>query len=178
MWRQGVTTTPAGIAERVSDLRRAFDRSFAEAPRRDSPVVQDVLAISVSGHRFAIRLTEIAGLFGDKKITPVPARSPTLLGIAGFRGAAVPVHDLRRLFGLPGTGTPRWLVIAAATPVALAFDGFEGQLRLSRAAAALHEGGVARAYVHEIVRARGHVRAVVDIAAVVETIAAQVGRAR
>jgi chemotaxis signal transduction protein len=178
MRSRGVTATPGGIAERASDLRRAFDRSFAEAPRRDTTVAQDVLAITVSGHRFAIRLSEIAGLFGDKKITPVPARSPTLLGIAGFRGAAVPVHDLRRLFGLPGTGLPRWLVIAAAAPIALAFDGFDGQLRLSRDAVASHEGGVARAYVHEIVRARGHARAIVDIAVVLETIAAQGERNR
>jgi chemotaxis signal transduction protein len=169
-----VTASPGGIAERASDLRRAFDRSFAEAPRQDTTIAQDVLAITVSGHRFAIRLSEIAGLFGDKKIAPVPARSPTLLGLAGFRGAAVPVHDLRRLFGLPGTGgLPRWLVIAAAAPIALAFDGFDGQLRLSRDAVAAHEGGVARAYVHEIVRARGHARAIVDIAVVLETIAAQ-----
>jgi chemotaxis signal transduction protein len=165
-----MTVTPGAIAERASELRRAFDRSFAEPPREDATVRLDMLAINVAGHRFAIRLTEIAGLFVDRKITPVPARSRTLLGIAGFRGAVVPVHDLRRLFGLPGTGTPRWLVMTARMPIALAFDGFDGHLHLSRDAVAAHEGSVARAYVREIARARDRAWPVVDIAAVLEKI--------
>src|SRR5205085_2889575 len=90
----------------------------------------DLLAIRLGPQSFALRLAEIAGLSAAKKVTRVPGTNAAMLGIAGFRGAIVPVYDLQALLGHAGGGTPRWLVIAAATPVALAFEVFEGQRRV------------------------------------------------
>jgi chemotaxis signal transduction protein len=122
----------SGVAGRAAELRQAFDRAFAEPVRFDTTSKEDLLAVRVATQAFAIRLSEISGLFAGKKITPVPGSHAALCGIAGFRGAIVPVYDLQILLGHPGTATPRWLVIAAAAPVALAFEAFEGQLRISR----------------------------------------------
>src|SRR6202023_3988958 len=101
---------------------------FAEPVRPDTTLKEDLLAVRIGTQLFAIRLSEITGLFAGKKVTPVPGGHPALCGIAGFRGAILPVYDLQILLGHCGTATPRWLVIAAAAPVALAFAVFEGQL--------------------------------------------------
>jgi len=120
--------------ERVAEMRLAFDRTFADRVHVDTTATESLLAIRVGAQSCAIRLSEITGLFVDKKITPVPGGGAALLGIAGFRGAIVPVYSLQTLLGQsgdpPGSRTPRWLVIAAAAPVALAFEALEGQLRV------------------------------------------------
>jgi chemotaxis signal transduction protein len=164
-----------GLADKASELRAVFERSFAEAPHRDTTVRHDFLAVRIGADPYAIRLSEIGGLFTDKKITPVPGRTSTLLGIAGFRGAILPVHDLRTLFGY-GTGdTPRWLVVAAKLPVALAFNAFEGHLRLAPDAITPHDRrDESRAYVGEVARAPDHARPIVDIPAVLDAIKTQV----
>jgi purine-binding chemotaxis protein CheW len=115
---------------RAAELRAAFDRSFAVAARAGNQVSHDLIAIRVGDEPFAIRLADVAGLFADRKVTHVPGGYPAQLGIAGFRGALVPVFSLPLLFACPGGPVPRWLVVAAAVPVALAFDGFEGHLRM------------------------------------------------
>jgi chemotaxis signal transduction protein len=118
-----------GIDERAAALRLTFDRSFAEPRRLATETVEDLLAIRIGAQAYALRLAEVAGLFADRKITPVPGSDAALIGIAGFRGAIVPVYGLHALLGLPSGLRPcRWLVIAAAAPVALAFETFDAQL--------------------------------------------------
>jgi purine-binding chemotaxis protein CheW len=142
------------IAERAAQLRRDFDRAFAEPIRFDETLKEDFLAIRAGGRPFAIRLSEISGLFADKTITPVPGGHPALRGIAGFRGTMLPAYDLQILLGLPGAQSPRWLMIAKAQPVALAFEAFDGQLRVASDAVL---GQPARsgsgAHAHDVLRA-------------------------
>lgn len=120
------------VSARAADLRREFDRAFAEPVRRDGTPKEDLLAIRAGEQVYAIRLSEIAGLHARKKITRVPGSHAALCGIAGFRGALLPVYDLPVLLGHSRVETPRWLVIAQSAPVALAFDAFDGHLRASR----------------------------------------------
>lgn len=121
-----------GIATRAAELRLAFDRAFAAPTTLDRRSKDDLLRIRVGAQSCAIRLSEITGLHAGKKITPIPGGHNALRGIAGFRGAILPVYDLQVLLGHAGGDSPRWLVIAAAAPVAFAFEAFEGQLRVSR----------------------------------------------
>lgn len=120
------------LIERVSQLRSAFDRSFA-APARSAAIArEEMLAIRVGGQACAVRLAQIAGMFAYRQVTHVPGDIPAMLGIAGFRGAIISVYDLRVLLGYDTAAALRWVVLAAAAPVALAFEGFEGQLRVAR----------------------------------------------
>jgi chemotaxis signal transduction protein len=126
-----VTVGLSRLATRAAALRAAFDRSFAEPAQLEMTPMEDLLAVRVGDDVVAIRLSEIAGLYVGKKVTRVPGGDPALLGIAGFRGTIHPVYCIATLLGRPAAASPRWLVIAAAAPMALAFDGFERHLRVA-----------------------------------------------
>jgi len=161
----------ATVAERVERLRLEFDRNFADPPRTGTATKEDLLAIRLGERGFAVRLSEVAGLFSGKTITRVPGASAALLGIAGFRGSIVPVYDLQCLLGHPGGDTPRWLVMAAAAPVALAFAAFEGQLRVSPEAIVPQQPGAdTPGFARDYVRTQNLIRPIVHLPAVLDAI--------
>jgi chemotaxis signal transduction protein len=122
------------LKNKAAELRQDFDGSFAEEPHAASTQTEDLLSIRIDNDPYALRLTEIAGLFADRAITPLPGPAPELLGIAGIRGAMIPIYDLRRLLGYAGNGAPRWFVLTANATIGLSFDQFEAHLRLPHAA--------------------------------------------
>ena len=157
----------------LAELRRAFDRSFAEAPVTDALPQDDLLAIGIGGDPYAVRLSEVAGLMNDKRVTGLPGSVPELLGLAGLRGTLLPIYDLRALLGYPQGAVPRWLfVIANANaPVGLAFDQFDGHLRVPRQARAGERSPDTRSpHVREVVLAAGLARPVIHIVSVLEAI--------
>jgi purine-binding chemotaxis protein CheW len=119
------------LAPQAAVLRIGFDRAFAEPAHLDMTRMEDLLEIRIDDDAFAIRLSEISGLYVGKKMTRVPGGDPALLGIAGFRGMIQPVYSVAILLGRPTEASPRWLVMAAAAPIALAFDGFECHSRVA-----------------------------------------------
>ena len=178
-----MTTPRAGPAQQESatrqgpgaaQLRHDFDQSFAQAPPPDAAGTDDYLAIRLGADPHALRLAEIASLAPLEAPTPVPGPCPELLGLTGFRGRLVPVYDLRALLGHAAPALPRWRVIALAWPVALAFDGFEGHLRLPRqAVAAAPAQARASLHVREVLHTPGAVagvRPIVSLESVLETI--------
>jgi chemotaxis signal transduction protein len=175
MWRPGVNGIDLPSSATAFELGRAFDRTFAEARRFGAVVLDDLLAVRLGPDAYALRLSEIAGLFSNKKITRLPGRVPALIGIAGFRGAILPVYDLALLIGYPSTAAPQWLVTAASAPVAFAFDGFDGHLRLSRDAISAH-GDASRpsqSHVRELARTPGQALPIVHIPSVLDAIKQQ-----
>jgi chemotaxis signal transduction protein len=118
-------------------LQRAFDRGFAEPLQFAAPATENLLSIRVGDEPWALRLTEIAGLYADRRTTRVPGGAACLIGIAGFRGTPLPVYSLQALLALAGArtgasrGAPRLLAVAAVEPVALAFHALDGHLRVS-----------------------------------------------
>lgn len=158
-------------ADRVVRLRDAFDRSFAEARPPDPPAAENLLAIRIGLEPYALRLSEIAGLFADRKIIPLPGGAPALLGIAGFRGAIVPVYDLPELLGHRVDETIRWLAMAAGEPVAFAFAVLEGHLRVPLDAIVPHEAGDhPRRHVQDFARTPELVRPIVHLPSVVDAV--------
>lgn len=168
----------SGLAERAAALRSAFDRAFAAPSRADAAIKLDLIAIRVGMQPCAIRLADVTGLFADRKITPVPGSDAALLGIAGFRGALVPVYGLSHAFpsaaggsgkcgGHSGIRPPRWLVAAAAAPVAFAFDAFEGHLRAPVDAILPRQRGQLQDFAPAFIRTGDVVRPVIDLSAVI-----------
>jgi chemotaxis signal transduction protein len=158
-------------ASRAAKLRLAFDQAFAAPIHLEGKSREQLLAVRVAAQALAIRLSEISGLHVDKKITPVPGGHAALLGIAGFRGAILPVYDLRTMLGHPTGERPRWLVIAAAAPVALAFDTFDGQLRVPHDAIVPQAAGPeVRGYARKFVGSRKFVGPLLHLPSVLEAI--------
>jgi len=157
-----------GLAYRAAELRAAFDRAFAAPWRADVAARHDLIAIGIGNQACALRLADIAGLFADKKITPVPGGRRALLGIAGFRGALLPVFSLHTLLGLAGAPAPRWLVVAAAAPVALAFEAFDGHLRAAADAIMPRQAhGSMQNFAPDFVRTGAGVRPIIAVASVI-----------
>jgi chemotaxis signal transduction protein len=156
------------IARQAEELRRAFDRSFAEPPGEELARLEDLLAIRIGGDPFAIRLRDVGGLFADKAITAMPSPLAELVGVAGFRGGVVPVYDLRALLGYPASEPTRWLVLV--TPIALAFDHFEGHLRVAPDAIAPAPPSERPGHVREVVRVTDGTRPLVHVGSLLEAI--------
>jgi purine-binding chemotaxis protein CheW len=178
MRHRPVSESPDRLPERLAELRRTFDRSFAVLPPPLSDT-DNLLAIRVAGDPHAIRLTEVSALFADHTTTALPCSLPELRGVAGFRGAIVAVYDLATLLGYPWSAAPRWLLLTAGTPaVALAFDTLDGHLRVASDAMAAVDAAVAadhgrRAYVGQVVRTPEGVWSVLDLPAIRAAIAAR-----
>jgi purine-binding chemotaxis protein CheW len=159
------------LADHAVALRRAFDRSFAEPARPDPTPMTDLLAFRAGSQAYALYLAEISGLYAGKKITRVPSHAAALLGIAGFRGALVPVYSVAAFLGHASPETPRWLVGASAAPIAFAFEAFDFHVRVTRAAILPRGAGDhASPYVQEFLRARDLVRPIVRLAAILDAI--------
>jgi purine-binding chemotaxis protein CheW len=170
-----MTDAPQNLVSRAAALREQFDRSFAQPQHMDLTPREDFLCIRLGSAPYALRLSEIAGLFADKKITKVPGRQPVLFGIAGFRGAIVPVYSLPTYFGFPIAPTPRWVAISSAAPIAWAFEEFDGHQRCPRTAIAAR--GTAQSpdrgdgdFVKEYICADDTVRPIVDIRSIIDGI--------
>ncbi|MET7418769.1 chemotaxis protein CheW [Dactylosporangium sp. NPDC005555] len=174
------------MRQRLAELRDSFDSSFADPHREQVAGFDDLLAIRVGGHRYALRLTQAAGLFPDRPVTRLPGPLPSLLGVASFRGSIVPVYDLAAVFGHPAAGpaekgskAARWLVLAAGEPlVALAFEELDGHLRVPGELIVEESTGHGpRGCLRGIVPLEGGARPIVDVPAVRAAIEALTGRA-
>jgi chemotaxis signal transduction protein len=165
-----VTAPMAAISGRAAELRRDFDRSFAAAPTVAGAAQEVLIAIRLGAKSFALRLSDIAGVFKDKKIVHVPGADAALLGIAGFRGSITPVYDLQKLLDHSSSQMTRWLVVAAAAPVAFAFEAFEAQLRVSSAAISIQDAHAKHAFTTSFVQTDGVLRPIIELTAVLDAI--------
>lgn len=175
-------TPPEGDLRSVSGrLREEFDRAFSRPPATAGAAVLAVLAVTIRRMPFALRLHDIAGLFADRPVTRLPGPFPDLLGMAGFRGAVVPVFDLGALLGYPPTTSTRWLVVTDRTsPAALAFDHFERieLLEPSSLRVGTEGGGAATNHAPHVVRTADGPRPLIDVASIMAVIDGRVEQRR
>lgn len=158
----------------AAELREAFDAAFMRRREGDRDEGVPLLAIRVGGEPMAIRVLETAGLLPARTLVAVPSRRAELLGIAGVRGAVVPVYSLARLLGRPDDGPPRWIVLAAAAEgerIGLGVAAFDRH-RIARGAelGPAAAGGVAGAHVSEVLHADGAVVPVVSVPSLVRAV--------
>lgn len=148
------------LRRQIQAWRDSFDQSFAE-PRRQSlsDEALEVLGIRIASRPFALNLAELTGVMPATTAVPYPATAPGLLGLIGHRGQALPLYDLQSLVGLGTAARTGWWVVARAAPLALAFEGFDGQWRLgSDARLQQHDGSGTVA-----VRAGGALRPLIEL---------------
>lgn len=162
-------SSAGSLSEGARALAEAFDRSFAVARPAAPPTPRDHLTVRIGGDPYAIALLDLAELVPLPRLTALPGSPSECLGLAGLRGAAMPVYDLRVLLGYtPGGDAAPWLAILAKARVALAFDAVEGFLRLPHEA----EGDAASAqrHVHHVLRSADGVLPVLDTDAILASL--------
>lgn len=159
--------------EAVAALRLAFDETFAQPIHHpDKENLEAMLLIRAAGEAFALRSLQIGRLARIGLVVPIPSRIRELLGICAIRGTLTPVFDLAALLGFDaGNARPSWTVLTRGdSPVAFAFDQFEGQVEIRRNSLHRHQDMQARPHVSEVLRIDGGIRDVIDIPALLETI--------
>lgn len=65
-----------------------------------SAAVQRLVTFTLDEQCFALQLDSVERVVPIAEITPLPAAPDVILGVINFRGAIVPVVDIRRRFGL------------------------------------------------------------------------------
>jgi chemotaxis signal transduction protein len=167
------------IAEKLAELRDAFDQTRALPMFSGTEEhTENFLAVRVSRDPYAIRVSEISGVSTDRNIIAIPTPFPELLGVAGIRGALVPVYSLAGVLGYAADAEQtRWLALCGIEePVALAFSGFEGYLQIPlRQLYSVEQKDAARIHVRHMVRSADVIRAVVSIPLIREAIQARCG---
>lgn len=84
------------------------------------------LVVAVAAGTCRIRLSEVVEIVRTRAITRVPNSPASVLGVANFRGAPLPVLSLARMLGRPGaavTDSTRIVVVAAGGRAGLLVDG-------------------------------------------------------
>ena len=162
---------------RLGALRRAFDHSFAAPPPCGVAEHQSLIVIRVAGETLVLRAGDITGIARRKRLVPLLSRSPELLGLAGIRGVLVPVFNLAAILALPTCGgEPGWFALAMReTPIALAFDEFEGQVEVERTCLYDDQTAPARPHVRQLVRIGPVVRPVIEVPSILEAIRKNAG---
>lgn len=166
-----MTDIPATAAQRVAELRRAFDEAFASPPRAKTEEVEDLLTFRIEGNPYGLSIREIAGVAAAGERVPLPSGRPGLLGITGLRGALVPVYSLPVLMGYgPSRTSPRWLALCGARdPLALALGDLDGYARIP--GTALHvPDREPRKHVHRLARIGETVSAIISVSSIVSEI--------
>ena len=162
-----------GLERRSTELRTAFDHSFALPPPQETQEVDDLLAVRVSGDLYAIRLRDITGVVTRRTIVAVPAAAPGLLGVAGIRGDIVPVFSLSSFLGYGDDHeAPSWTVLCGGEhSIGLCFAELDGYLRLPKSA--VHADDVSRVekhYVTDVVATETGARPVIAVPLIITDI--------
>ena len=153
------------LIDRLSQLKRAFDDTFAAPVDARADEAEDVLAIELGGHPFALRVRELTGLYVERTITPIPSAPPELLGLAAVRGELVAVYDLAVLLGYGAGEPPRFVALGAAPALAFSFGKLEGHVRVARTSISPADRS-REPWFAELVREADRTRPILELAAV------------
>lgn len=161
------------LERRVAQLRSAFDNAFAQPLAEPQQDGVELLIVSAGGQTYAIRTSELAGVEVDRKLVPLPATAPELLGLCAAQGELVPVFELAAALGAQAAkNSPRWIALCRDKElVALAFDELRESRRVAVRDLSLLELAPGRsALSRHAIRLETGVIHVLDIAAVISSL--------
>lgn len=122
---------------RAEQLRKSFDETFTRPPYQ-APAQTDMLMVTVGGTDRAVRLGQITRVARNPGTVPVPALAASFIGVAGMRGAVLPVFSLASLLGLDAT-THDWLLIvqgsAQQESIAFSCEAVRGYVQVKSSSA-------------------------------------------
>jgi len=165
-----------GIAEEIG-MMNDFDALFARPAVCSAGERETLLGVRLGGDLHALRIRELAGLEPMRRIVPVPGGRPGLRGIAGLRGALLPVYGLAELLGCAGgPARGRWIALCRADGlVGLELPELQALLQATPDELCPSPGSAGRGPIRGVLRCaatEGAVYAVVSVPALLEQIAA------
>lgn len=169
-----MTQAPEGLAQKLAELRRAFDASFEVPALTREADHEDMLAIEVHTGSFAVRISELAGVHPVRKIVPLPGSVLGLVGLVGVRGRLVAAYRLSDLIGqaAPESRLQWFLLCRDELHVGLAIEGIEAYLRVPKADVHPVQGHETLGeHVSDVVRVDGVARGVLNIGSLLAAIA-------
>jgi chemotaxis signal transduction protein len=165
------------VAERLAELKHAFDASFAASIVKRDEAPRSALYIRTRGRQLAVRVDELAGVEPCRRLVRTPNRPRGLLGLTGVRGQLVATYDLAALLGAPAhaEGAPeaplRWMLLCDGNPeISLAVEQIEGYVRFSDGDLRREDGENAGEHVREALKQDGILRSIVSVSALMATI--------
>lgn len=117
-------TTPAtsidlSPAQKKLILRKRARQLAKEEERvRHAASPLDIVEFRLGDEHYGIESGAVREVYAVKALTPLPGTPPHVLGIINVRGQILPVIDLRKVLGLPGTVTSVNAIIIAHSTVA------------------------------------------------------------
>lgn len=107
-------------------LREEFDDAFGRLPKVSEQRGDKFVMLRCSGTKYAVALREISLFQGNVKVIRVPSSNPRLMGICCVRGEVLAVFDLATALGHNETTQGSWVIRAAGTTAAFAFEHCDG----------------------------------------------------
>lgn len=144
---------------------RAAELAVRRDQAREDAGTLHVLAFALGGERYALALSDLAGVFPLGRVTSVPGAPAELLGVINHRGRVCCLLDLARLLGLPLSGEdagPAYVLLlrrpAPAREVGLKVGAIDRLLRVGPDAGAEPPSseGPAAPYLRALTAARLH----------------------
>ena len=164
--------------DRAAALAREFDQSFAAPPRAHvDDAVEDLLALRAGTDTCVVRLSDTRGLVAKPVVIALPSPVPELLGLAGLRGALLPVYRLATLQGQPvPDDAAAWMILVEADGlVGLAFEELLGYVRIDRSEIAVLAGEDGAGGTRQAARVGGTLRPLVNMALLVADLKRRAG---
>jgi len=141
---------------------------------RDGP--ERLLVFRVGAERFAVALSAVREVVDAPAVSRIPDAAPSLLGVALVRDELMPLYDARVILDVeqPGTAPGAALLFwADSRPVGLAIDDvFDPVLVEAQELRPMPGGGTTDAMMRGLVRRGGDLIAVLDGAALLDTMLA------
>ncbi|MFZ6649044.1 chemotaxis protein CheW [Undibacterium sp. TJN25] len=168
----------------LQELRSNFDSAFSREPPPGNGRPENFLALKVAGDAYALRVSQISGLYAGRTITMLPSPLPELIGISGFRAQVTPVYDLASLLGYPRASATRWIaVLRHDAPVAVAFEEFDAHLSVTPSQITASDFSSARgrdgsSRLRNAIQAEGAILPIIDLQSLIKDIQQRVDATR
>ena len=169
------------FSQNLMKMKNDFDTMFTIPVKNESLEFVNLLTIKFGENYFALKTSEISGLFRNKKVVPLPSENQEFLGISGIQGQSVPVYSLASLVGFNETTQEqvRWLVVSGQkNKVGWAFDNLKGYMQLpSTELFVPHQTDKLREHVSGAVRIDSKIGYVLSISSMLKSIKQKTGLA-
>lgn len=94
---------PAAETPEAPEAAGPEEAGEPQEPEQEQEQEQEMLAFLLGTEEYVLPVGQVSEVLTPREVTPVPNTPDYILGVCSLRGAVLPVIDLHRRLGLPGT---------------------------------------------------------------------------